>query len=167
MAVCKAVAWTVGMIAIAGVGTVQADCQQVKGRVTSDLVMTFSDGDACPSPLGLCTEGRYTGPLGGRFRFVASTLTPFVFLDPAAADVAATTGVISLRTKFCDGTLAFSDGASFSLGDDGFFASVSTADPLASTGDCAGATGRLRLAGVFDEGCVDCEYEGQICGVGP
>lgn len=53
-----------------------------------------------------------------------------------------------------------------SVGPDGFFASLSTVDPSMSTGGCAGATGRLRLAGVF-EGCVDCEYEGEVCGVGP
>lgn len=162
------IALMTGVVAVVALGAAQADCKRVRGRVTSDLVATFADGGACPSPLGLCTEGRYTGPLKGRFVFVANTLTPFAAFDPgAASDVAATTGVIHLQTGFCDGTIAFLDAASFSLGGDGFFASLSTADPSASIGGCAGASGRLRLAGVFDEGCVDCEYEGEICGVGP
>lgn len=144
------------------------DCKPVQGRVTSELVTQFADGSMCPSPLGLCTEGRFTGRLKGKFRFVANTLTPFALADPSAPpDVASTTGVISIDTRYCDGTLVLDDTSAFSLAADGFVASLQTPNGDASTGGCFGASGRVRLEGVFQLGCVDCAYRGEICGVGP
>lgn len=143
-------------------------CTPVQGRVTSELVEQFADGSLCPSPLGLCTEGRFTGRLKGKFRFVANTLTPFAAADPTApADVASTTGVISIDTGFCAGTLVLDDTSAFSLGADGFVASLQTPNGDASNGGCMGASGRVRLEGIFQLGCVDCAYRGEICGVGP
>ena len=109
----------------------------------------------------------------GRFTFVASTLVPFglAVTDPdAPADVFASTGVISIDTKFCRGTLVLKDTSAFAVssitgdGDLGF-ASLETVDGINSTGKCEGATGRIRIQGIFNNGCVDCRYEGLICGV--
>ena len=36
-------------------------------------------------------------------------------------------------------------------------------DGTASTGACAGASGLLIGTGIFQSGCVDCDYKGQIC----
>ncbi len=156
-----------GLVSAASIGMAEAGCKKVKGHITSDLVAVFSDGEPCTSPLGLCTEGRFTGRLKGKFTFVANTLTPYPVLDPAApADVAATTGVINLDTKFCRGTLVLADTSAFSLGADGLFGGLDTVDGDASTGGCFGATGRIHLAGVFMEGCVDCAYEGEVCKLG-
>lgn len=147
--------------------TAQADCESVEGRVVSTLVAVYSDGTPCPSPLGLCTEGRFTGDLEGKFRFVASTLTPFVVLDPTSpGDTAATTGIIDIETdEICEGNIVFDDTAAFSLGADGFVVALDTVNPTASGGTCAGATGRIRISGVFQGGCVDCQYVGEVCGV--
>lgn len=141
------------------------DCETVEGRITSNLVPIFSTGENCPSPLGLCTEGRFTGDLEGRFTFSASTLMPFVLQDPSVPpDVAATTGVLNLELdEFCEGTLTLSDTSAFSLSADGSVASLETI--VAATGECAAASGRLRIQGVFMEGCVDCSYVGEVCGV--
>ena len=158
----------VAALGLVATGATAGDCKSVKGRVVSELVTAFSDGSPCTSPLGLCTEGRFTGRLKGKFRFVANTLTPFVVADPAAPpDVASTTGVISIATRFCDGTLVLDDTSAFSLSDDGFVASLQTPNGAASTGGCSGASGRVRLEGIFQLGCVDCRYKGEICGVGP
>ena len=141
-----------------------AECESVDGRIVSSQVTVFSDGSACPSSLGLCTEGRFTGDLEGTFRFIATTLVPFAVNDPGApADVVATTGVIELDTEdFCDGTLKLQDSSAFSLGPDGFFAGLQTV--VNTTGDCAEVmSGRNRTEGVFMEGCVDCTYKGEIC----
>ena len=140
-------------------------CDEVKGRVTSEIVAVFSDGEACPSLLGLCTEGRFTGDLKGKFRFVASTLTPFVALDPTSPlDVAATTGTLDLDVKrYCKGSLSFADTSSFSLGPDGSFAAIDTI--VGTSGECADASGRIRIEGIFMNGCVDCNYRGEVCGV--
>ena len=156
-----------GLLSVVLVAQAEAACKSVKGRITSDLVAVFADGTPCPSPLGLCTEGRYTGRLKGGFSFVANTLVPYAAQDPAAPpDVAATTGVVELSTRFCDGTLVLGDTSAFSLGPDGFFGGVQTVDGGASDGGCFGATGRIHLSGVFLEGCVDCGYEGEVCTLG-
>ncbi len=157
-----------GITVLFSTGSALAECERVRGRIVSDQVTVFSNGHACPSPLGLCTEGRFSGDLKGRFRFVASTLTPFDSLDSStASDVAAVTGVNRLRPKeFCDGILVFADTSAFSLSPDGFVGGLETIDSLASTGACEGVSGRIRIEGVFVEGCVDCTYKGEVCADG-
>ena len=156
-----------GLVTAASMGSAEASCKKAKGHITSELVAMFSNGEACPSPLELCTEGRFTGRLKGQFTFVADTLVPYVVQDPAAPpDVAATTGLVNLDTEFCNGTLVLTDTSAFSLGDDGLFGGLETVDGDASTGGCFGASGRIRVSGVVMEGCVDCEYEGEVCKLG-
>ena len=141
-------------------------CKTVKGHITSEVVPVFSDGIPCPNPAGLCTEGRFSGGLKGRFTFIATSLTPADALDEyAPADVAATTGVIELKTRRCRGLLVIDDVSAFSGGPDGFFGSVQTPNVEASSGSCADVTGRLRAFGVFQGGCVNCTYEGELCGL--
>jgi hypothetical protein len=154
--------------ALAGVtDSAYATCKSAHGRIVSTLVTEFSDGTLCPSLLGLCTEGRFTGTLNGRFRFVATTLTSYADLDPSApADVAATTGVVTLNSKICSGSIVLEDTSTFSLSPDGSVAGLETIDGTGSTGDCFGATGRLRYMGIFEGGCVDCKYDGEVCVVG-
>ncbi len=169
MKVVKSLLLFVAAFGLAASGASASECRSVNGRVTSELVGQFSDGTPCPNPLGLCTEGRFTGGLKGKFRFVAGTLTPFGVIDMSKPQpvVAATTGVINLDTRFCGGTLVLDDTSAFSLEPDGFVASLQTPNGDASTGGCFGASGRVRLEGVFQGGCVDCKYRGEICGVGP
>lgn len=144
-------------------------CISVKGRVTSQTVAVFSNGVACPSPVGICTEGRFTGGLKGRFRFVAGSLDPFNN-GGVTPDVFATTGVLTSKSKLCRGSAVFNDTSAFATtsvaGDTNLdFASIQTLDGNLSTGRCSGATGRVRIQGLFDNGCVDCRYQGRICGV--
>ena len=143
-----------------------ADCESVKGRIVSSVVAAYSDGTPCPSPLLLCTEGRFTGDLAGKFRFFASGLTFYNTIDPnSPPDIAASTGVITLETrKLCKGTLTFADTAAFSGGPDGYVVAIETI--AEGSGSCADASGRIRLQGVFLGGCVDCKYVGEVCGVG-
>ena len=149
-----------------------ADCKTVKGRVMSSVVFEYSDGTPCPSPL--CTEGRFTGRLKGHIRYFATAAAPFnALLQPTPAvpnNVDASTGIITLTPKrFCKGALIFADTSAFSYDSnpvvsgkfEGIVSAIETV--VAGTGGCAGATGRLRLQGVFDNGCVDCRYVGEIC----
>lgn len=169
MNLVKSLLLTAAGLALVVSGAAASDCKSVKGRVVSSVVAQFSNGDPCPGPLFLCTEGRFTGRLKGKFRFVAESLTPFGLIETTKPqpNVAATTGVIDLDTRFCDGRLVLDDTSVFSLEPDGSVGSLQTPNSDASTGGCAGASGRLRLEGVFDNGCVDCRYRGEICGVGP
>ena len=146
-------------------GSSMAECESVRGRIVSTQVPVFSDGESCPSVLQLCTEGRFSGDLKGDFKFIANSLTPYSALDPTTAqDVAAVTGVNYLRPKeLCAGTLVFTDTSAFSLSLDGYVGGLENVDGSVSTGTCEGATGRIRIEGVFMEGCVDCTYRGEIC----
>ena len=145
-----------------------SDCKSVKGRVTSTVVEFFSSGEACTSPLGICSEGRFTGKAKGSFTFIADSLVPYSVQDPnAQADVAATTGRLELTPKkLCDGTILFRDTSAFALAPDGSFVSIGTVDPAASSGSCAETSGRIRIEGIFMGGCVDCRYGGERCGLG-
>ncbi len=149
-----------------------ADCKTVKGRVISDVVSQYSDGTLCLAPL--CTEGRFTGALKGRLQYFATAAAPYndllMPIVPVPPNVAASTGQITLKLrKFCSGELIFADTSAFSYDSDpsvsgrfeGIVSAIETV--VDSTGTCAGASGRLRLQGVFDSGCVDCSYIGEIC----
>ncbi len=143
--------------------TALAECESVKGRVVSTVVTTFSDGTPC---LSLCTEGRFSGDLRGEFRFIATGQYPFALIDPnSPADMLASTGIIELETnKICEGTLTFADTAAFSIGPDGNVVAIDTI--VAGDGSCSAAAGRIRISGIFQGGCVDCRYVGEVCGVG-
>jgi hypothetical protein len=153
-------------------GSALADCRSVKGRVISDVVLQYSDGAPCLSPL--CTEGRLTGQLKGQLRYFATAAAPYndllMPMVPVPQNVDASTGIITLSSlHFCSGDLVFADTSAFSYDSDpsvsgkfeGIVSAIETI--IAGTGTCAGATGRLRLQGVFDSGCVDCRYVGEVC----
>lgn len=154
-----------GLLAAMSAFATPDDCKSVKGRLTSNVVV--------PCDGALCSEGQFRGNLRGRFTFVANTLLPFgsAVADPnAPGDVFASTGVIRIDTKFCRGTLVLKDTSAFAVasitGDDDLgFVSLETVDSTNSTGKCEGATRRIRIQGIFNNGCVDCKYEGLICGV--
>jgi len=145
-------------------------CRSVHGRIVSALVESFPDGTMCDSPIGLCTVGTFSGDLAGDFRFTATGFVGYETIDPSAPlDMAATTGTITLTPSenedgdsFCAGTLDSFDTSAFSFSPDGNFAGVHTLVGT-STGDCAGATGRIRVDGIFLGGCVDCDYAGEVC----
>lgn len=169
MKIMKLIAIFTGLILTASIAAAADHCETVKGRVTSQMVGVFSNGDLCDSPVGICTEGRMTGKLKGSFRFVAANLAPFDN-GGVTPTVFATTGVLTASPKYCRGDLVFNDTSAFSVdsisGDGNLgFASLQTLDGAASTGRCEDATGRVRIQGLFNNGCVDCKYEGLICGV--
>ncbi len=146
-----------GLVLAVSVGSAETKCKTVNGHIKSQVVTELPNGDACPSPLGLCTVGKFFGGIQGDFVFVAEDL---VFNpDVDNPQVQFTTGVITLETK--DGGLTLRDASSVSFGPDGLFASVQTI--AGGTGDLEGASGRLRAYGVFQGGCVDCDYRGEVC----
>ena len=158
MKVSKLVAAAVSVVlgTAIGMGSAGAECKSVNGNISSRVVTQFSNGEPCLSPVGICTEGRFIGGLKGDFTFTANTLVPTP--EPS---VAFTTGDINLLTD-C-GTLVLRDASAFSLEADGQYAGLDTVDQTASTGGCAGASGRIRAFGIFIGGCVACDYRGEIC----
>ena len=80
-------------------------CKTVKGRVVSQVVTEFSDGSGCDSPIGICSEGKFSGKLKGKFTFTAVGASPYVpMIDPdSPGDIFATTGILNLKPKRCHG----------------------------------------------------------------
>ena len=111
-------------------------CRDVDGRLISRVVETFSNGKPCTSPLGVCTEGRFTGDLKGRFRFTSRTLQSYSTQDPdAPLDVTSLTGFFKLSPrKLCNGTLTLFDTSAYSFGPDGSYSSIETI--TSGTGTC-------------------------------
>jgi hypothetical protein len=139
-----------------GAGTALAgECRSVIGQLASRVTT-----DACTSPLDLCTLGRYWG-VQGAFGFTATSLTPAANPDFAQTTVAFYTGDAVIRTK--DGDLMIKDAGAFDIGptSNGDFGAVLAI--IGGTGDFVGATGRIRIEGLFVNGCVDCRYRGEVC----
>lgn len=161
------------MVLLTGTSKATAnDCKFVSTHLSSQQVATFSDGTPCPSPV--CTEGRFTGGLNGKFRYIATGQSPASAVDAnLPSSMLFLTGVAYLDTKFCGnrnqtGTLVLRDATSFTVtavSPDlaGLFGDVFWVDGAASTGTCAGASGLLTGIGIFKAGCVDCDYEGKVC----
>ena len=139
-------------------------CESVKGRITSNVVPCDVD-DA----FLLCTAGEFDGDIEGNFEFVADLREAIP--SPREDDLPFllfTTGDIELTTE--DGTLTLIDSSAFAPSSFGtgfpvdYFASVQTV--VDGTGEFAGATGFIRAEGRFSNGCFDCKYRGEICGIG-
>ena len=155
---------------------VRRRCTKVRGKLSSTIVMQgdqFLDDTTCQAPAGaFCTQGTFTGRLGGFFKFTGLTLAPYSTIDDSSvlfATIAATTGKLELTpTSFCEGTYVTQDASSFSLQEDGYFAGVQRYDEDLSSGNGRRSCGKIKsgtviTSGIFQSGCVDCQYEGEIC----
>ena len=157
MALATTLMLTATIVSLDGNGTAMAgECQSVRGHIVSQLLT-----EGCTSPVDLCTIGRFRGDIRGEFVFTATSLNPTANPDFALTSVAFYTGDLVLRTK--DGDLMIKDAGAFNIApnSNGDFGSVQTV--VEGTGDFVGATGRIRMEGVFIDGCVDCRYRGEIC----
>lgn len=152
-AVCLSVA--LACVALMGLGRADATCKPVNGHVISQVTTVLPDGTSCPSPLGLCTVGRLIGGLRGDFYYVAQQLVD----NPVSTEVELVLGTIVLTTT--QGTLTIQDATLASFAPDGSGAALMTI--VQGTDALAGASGRLRSFGIFQQGCVDCDYRGEVC----
>ena len=150
-------AFTIAIFTVFFWGSAQASCKSVNGHITSHVVEELPNGEDCPSPIDLCTVGKFIGGIKGNFVFVAEDIVENP--DTENPLVQFTTGVVELNTK--RGDLTLRDASAVSFDTDGLFGGVETI--VAGTGDLAGTTGRIRIYGVFIEGCVTCDYRGEIC----
>jgi hypothetical protein len=129
--------------------------RHVRGNIVSQLL----SGPACPSPVGLCTQGTFTGSIRGEFVFVATSLTPSG--DSSATGVVHYTGEIRIKTA--GGEIFIKDSGAFDAvpGSTGDVGAVSTI--VGGTASYTGVSGRIRIAGTFtpDAG-GDSEYSGQL-----
>lgn len=143
------------LVATVSIGSANNSCKTVNGHISSQLL---SVADGCESPLGLCTIGRYRGGIQGDFKFVALSASDPI-PDTGSPPVVFTEGIITLDTEKY-GKLTIKDASAFELNPaDALFGGVQTIIPEESDD----VSGRLRAYGVFQLGCVDCDYRGEIC----
>jgi len=144
-------------IILAGGGTARADDQRGDGEtlfVNGTLASTQVVGAACPSPIGLCTQGTLTGGLEGTFFYTAESLV--VLRD----------GV----TGIFDGTFVLQTDRGVVTEHDHTVANLQTGELvdvdtiLSGTGAWACAKGVIFLHGSFDfaTGVGASVYEGTV-----
>jgi len=129
-----------GIGIIFAAGSARADGEGNANQVEGTLASTQVVGDACHSPLGLCTSGTLTGGLAGTFFYTADSL---VVLPDGITGVF--DGTIVLQTKH--GIITEHDHTTANL-QTGQLVDVITI--LSGTDHWAGATGTLNLVGSFD-----------------
>jgi hypothetical protein len=117
----------------------------------------------CPSPVGICGAGTFTGGLRGDYSSMLFTLTPTA--DTPATQVVlftAETTVPAARVGRWRGRLVFKEAGSFHVEGAGEFGELYSVG--SGTGDFVAATGVLKAVGTFNDvtggGIV---YQGQIC----
>ncbi len=146
---------------ILGSTQVHADpaCRRVQGSASLKPVPAAQ----CPSPVGICGMGTFTGGLRGSYTSELFTLTPTA--DTDVTEVELFTAVTTMPTAHVGrwrGQLVLKEAGAFHVAGAGEFSELYSAD--GGTGDFVGATGVLRAVGTFVDvigGSID--YEGQIC----
>jgi hypothetical protein len=121
-------------------------------------------GNPCNSPIGICLDGRMAGAVSGTTRGKGMYLTPTA--DNAQSGVVSAGGEIEFDGRVLGrrGTLTIKDNAiidSVGRGD-----AVGLLTIVGGTGQLSGATGTIRVSGVFDLATLDLptsSYQGEIC----
>jgi hypothetical protein len=146
---------------ILGSTQVHADpaCRSVHGSASLKPVPAPS----CPSPVGICGMGNFTGGLRGGYTSELFTLTPTADTDVTEVDLftAVTTMPVAHVGRW-RGQLVLKEAGAFHVAGAGEFSELYSA--AGGTGDFVGATGVLRAVGTFVDGIGgSIDYEGQIC----
>ena len=146
--------------ALAGASLSAEDqCRSVNGHIAIRAVVPTS----CPSPVGLCVEGEFSGAIRGQF---TSTTTSFmVTADTPTTAVALFTGDGVIHVRMGDKR------SDLFLKTSGAYHSVGTGEIVdlqfinGGTGALTGASGVLRASGTFNPvtGTGEVEYTGTVC----
>jgi hypothetical protein len=146
----------------AGAASAQAICHPVNGHLVDQVVT----GPTCASPIGLCTEGTFSGVLRGDFFAIATTLTPTA--DTPQTTVVFYTGdttvhaTVHATVRDRSGDLFIKGAGSLQTTDSGRFVELQTI--VGGTGQLAGASGDLSIQGTFStQDGAEAEYTGTIC----
>jgi hypothetical protein len=135
------------------------ECKTTRGHFTSQVIVI----DGCTSPVGLCISGRATGGIQGPFDVTVTTFDPSPNIGYGIAFVT-TEGTIHTAK----GDLLVRETGAAYVGAEGDVVTIMTI--VGGAGEWAGATGRLRLAGLLplpaapgEESDSDVDYEGHVC----
>jgi hypothetical protein len=160
---------TTGLVALALAGTGSAPvtarsdpgprCRNVNGHYAEHAAPSSS----CPSPVGLCIEGDFSGAIRGSFAVTATSFTPTAE-TPATAVVPFTgDGVIHAQIGDARGDLFFKSAGAFHTVGTGEIVDLQFI--TGGAGAFTGVSGALRASGTFDPaaGSGESEYTGTVC----
>ncbi len=136
-----------------------ARCRDVNGHYAEHWV----DPSSCPSPVGLCIEGDFSGAIRGGFASTATSFsptddTPLTAVVPFTGD-----GTIHAHPDGRRGDLFFKSAGAFHTVGRGEIVDLQFI--TGGTGAFEGASGALRASGAFDPiaGSGESEYSGTVC----
>ena len=146
--------------ALAGANLSAEDqCRNVNGHFAIRAVAPTS----CPSPVGLCIEGEFSGGIRGPLTVTATSFIATADTPTTAVVLFTGDGVVRVRTGDKRGDLF--------LKTSGAYHSVGTGEIVdlqfinGGTGGLTGASGVLRASGTFNPvtGTGEVEYTGTVC----
>ena len=134
-------------------------CRDVNGHYAEHSVAPGS----CPSPVGLCIEGEFSGAIRGEFVSTATSFTPTADTPLTAVVPFTGDGIIHARIDERRGDLFFKSAGAFHTVDRGEIVDLQFI--TGGTGAFGGASGALRAGGTFDPiaGSGQSEYSGMVC----
>ena len=134
-------------------------CRDVNGHYAEHSVAP----SICPSPVGLCIEGEFSGGIRGAFASTATSLTPTGDTPLTAVVPFTGDGIIHARIDGRRGDLFFKSAGAFHTVDKGEIVDLQYI--TGGTGAFEGASGALRASGTFDPiaGSGQSEYSGMVC----
>jgi hypothetical protein len=134
-------------------------CRAVNGHYAEQAIAPT----ACPSPVGLCLEGEFSGGIRGVFQSTATSLTPTADTPVTAVVLFTGDGVIHARIGGLAGDLFFKSAGSYRTVEEGDIVDLQVI--TGGTGGFANASGTLRASGTFDpaNGTGMSEYTGTVC----
>jgi hypothetical protein len=145
------------IILASGQANAAGQCIPVAGTFTINPVAPAD----CPSPVGICGKGNFSGALRGDY------FSPFTSIVPTA-DTPATSVVLftadstlHARLGSLAGDIVFIEGGAFHVAGDGEFSELFSI--TSGTGAFAGATGQVYGNGTAVNGAGNGAYFGKVC----
>ncbi|MFN8441720.1 MAG: hypothetical protein U0175_13155 [Caldilineaceae bacterium] len=147
------------LVLITASASADARCRNVHGFYEEHA----ADPTSCPSPVGLCIAGEYSGSIKGLFTSTATTLTTTI--DTPLTTVVDFTGdsVIHAKIGNKQGDLMVKNAGVYQTTGDGNILDLQYI--TSGTGQLVGASGVIRASGMFNPatGMGESEYEGMVC----
>ena len=135
-----------------------AECKPVRGALEETQVT----GPGCTSPVGLCTVAQMFGQLKGQARFTATTFIELADTPTTGVNfVIGDTTILNAGLGSKRGTLAIKNAVAFRTVGDGDLSDTQVI--IGGTGDFSGASGSLRISGIFVAGSGTSSFEGTVC----
>lgn len=135
-----------------------AECRSVNGHFSEQSLA----GPACLSPVGVCTQGTYSGALRGDFSTVVSSFTASADTPVTAAALFTADSTLVVRYGQRDGQLFIKNAGALRTTGNGEIVDLQVV--VGGSGGFAGASGVLQASGAFTFAAGGrSEYVGVIC----